>query len=110
MAKAYLLSEADHRALSRLLARERRRPSTARNRPHVPEQEIQTPDVYVARTPAAGIPASTEEPGTGTGSGTISVGSGYLRSVSCDIYRLITDEGFAELVEAGFEVDVYNLS
>jgi len=50
----------------------------------IDHQEIQAPEVYVARVPSTGIPALIEEPGTGPGQLNDNPGSAL-----CDIHRVV---------------------
>lgn len=62
----------------------------------------QGPEVYVAKTPAAGIPALAVDTGTGTSG----VGIG---SAECPIYRVDLEYGSYKLIAvAGLEYPVYN--
>ncbi len=117
-------SEADLELLRRIVAREKSRPAAAglgRGRDTY-DDDIQTPDVYVARAPANGIGAiETNTAGTGTGSGTgtgtIGGGDGLIDDVpgygECEVYRIIQSrDGGTPILRPvhGLTRTVYNLS
>ena len=71
----------------------------------VDEQDLPAPEVYVAYTPAAGIPAISAA-GTGTATATVSlVEPGYAE---CQIYRVVEDVVGGQL-EVRLE-QIYNLT
>ncbi len=100
---AYVLNDRDVKLIQGLLDAERRRTQPLKRSPEDVLQ--QSPEVYIART-LTGIPALTEEPGTGTGENNDTPGAAY-----CDIYQLIgdNDEATLELTPV-FNKLVYNLS
>ena len=97
----YVLSEADHTSLRDMLTQFRRGVLNTRQRPHVEDADPWIHDVYVAFTPAGGIPPNVI-PGSGTGTGS----GNQPAAAPCDVYR---DDG-TSLSPAGFQVEVYNLS
>lgn len=102
MAKGYILSEADV-ILLREMAQERRRQVAQTLRPHEPNDDPTARTIYIARTPAGGIPALTEA----TGLSTLDK-PGWA---SCDIYRRVGDGDDAALHQVGTLAKiVYNLS
>lgn len=115
MARAFLLTEKDRDLVNELLAEARR---ARRNPPlrMVPSQEDpQAPEVYIALTPALGIPAlvADENYGTGTGSGTGTLmgGANTPGSAECSIYRILQTEGVDDLwAVPGVTRKVFNLS
>lgn len=115
MPKGFFLSEADRDELQSLLEEFRGRRLNTTGRPRPGEDLIvQAPELYAALTPAPGIPALGADLnfGTGTGSGTgTSVGEGNTPGVAeCAIHRLVETSGVADLTDADFTRDVYNLS
>ncbi len=70
------------------------------------EREIgQSPEVYVARTPAGGIAAITEAPGTGTGD------FDHAGYAECNVYKVVSDGVLRELRQVdGLTRIVHNLS
>lgn len=89
------LSEKDKEALRRVLLDSKGRPQNPPGR-YTPgtldHEEFPTPDVYVARAPLSGIPASTlGGTGTGTGTGT-QPDSDDLGYAECTIYRILGDD------------------
>lgn len=113
MAQGYLLSEADRDAIKALLERERTRPGGPIGRPHVREDDYAAPEVYIALTPNAGIPAISGEPGTGTHVSKAESGTGtgfrdFPGSAVCKLYRI--QDSDSEMVPIGISVTVYNIS
>lgn len=105
MANVYLLSQADRDAVERVLGILGRAPPNAPNRPAVgPWDDVpQAPEVYVARTPAGGIPALVEQAGTGI--------ADQPGSATCRVYRLLPQAGGKRLRPIpGLTKLVYNLS
>ena len=122
MADTITLSERDRNELRRLLAWFRNRPADA-SKPYVPTPLPQTPEVYVAYTPKAGIPALAPQTyhatgtgsrlGLGTGTGTGSGTSTQPGFADCTIYQVLQFGGLhpkPELQPTGLVRTVYNLS
>jgi hypothetical protein len=98
----FFLTEGDRDALARLIERERRGTKNVGSRKFLDVDDGPTPpEVYLARTPAAGIGAIPAGTGTGT------VGED-VSGVECDIYRLSFEAGVADLEATGLTRDVYN--
>ena len=84
----YFLTERDLQQVKMLLESHRGRQLNTRNRPAVPDEQGTAPEVYVAMTPAAGIPAVSMEAMTGSGSGS-SPTAGYKPGAAvCKVYQL----------------------
>ncbi len=96
------LSDDDVRKLKDLLARVDQTRVNPQLRPHVPESEYRTPEVYVAKTPTGGIPANAEGTGTGTGA------ADDPGQAECNVYQL--NPSTLELENIGYPQTVYNLS
>ena len=102
MSKAYVLSEDDKKALSilnQLVKQGKLNITRGYEHGKVDHEEHQAPEIYVAKTPSAGIPAITQtNPG----------------KADCEIYRLIPaigSDGEADLEEVpNHEKTVYNIS
>lgn len=69
----------------------------------VPEDNAQTPEVYLVRTPAGGIPALADQGTTGTGTAGMDDTPG---SAECDVYRVYD----GQFVKLGFTRRVYNVT
>ena len=103
MADGYVLSESDLKKLRALLEQAERRTISTTGRPRTEPLQHQAPETYVARSPAAGIPALAEV--TGTGSFDV---PGYA---DCDIYRVVLDGATPTLRPiSGLSKRVYNTS
>lgn len=92
MAEIYWLSANDRQSLKELLREHERRSRNTTGRigaQDIEHQEYMTPEVYVARTPAGGIPALDENT---TGTSTTALGDDVPGYAECDIYRIIDDE------------------
>lgn len=97
----YTLTDDDRNILRDLIADWKRR---LRNQPRQEEvdEEQGTTEVYVARSPAAGIPALTEDIGA-----SIADEPGYA---DCYIYRIVINAGIPELQPiSNFFRRIYNL-
>lgn len=70
------------------------------------DENYPAPEVYVVRTPDAGI-AALGPTGTGSGTDTYPMAGDVAGSATCSVYY-IDDTG--TLVDAGFTITVYNLS
>lgn len=99
----FYLTEADVMFLRQLKEEHTHRNVNTPNRFAQPDPEFSTPEVYVALTPAGGIPALV--PGTGTGGSDIGATPG---TADCYIYR--NDLTTGQLTYSGFTKPVYNLS
>lgn len=84
MADGFVLSEADVRAIRSLIGEARQRRVNTTGRPGVPTQVPEAPELYVARTPAAGIPP-IDLGGDGIGTGD------EPGSADCYVYQLNPD-------------------
>lgn len=104
MADYFFLSGDDRNTLRDMVADWRRRVRNTTGRPAPEDEGYLTPEVYLARTPAAGIPAMDAN-ATGTGL------DDEPGAAECDIYR-VTDEGGAVGVarSSARQRKVYNLS
>jgi hypothetical protein len=122
MATGYVLNEADVRLLRELVAQQRRGVRNTANRGRVEvETDPVAPEVYVARTPDAGVPQLAEVPidldtGTGSDFGTgTAVGVDFYAvpgSAVCDIYRMSVPAGGGDgtlSAVRGLTRRVYNL-
>lgn len=100
--KGVILTEADLNALKTWMGKVDRFIKRQGQQPRADEiDKFQTnPEVYVARTPVAGIAALTEETGTGI--------EDTPGSAICNIYKL--SEGSGRLVPLGYYIQVHNLS
>lgn len=110
MAEGYVLSESDVKVLRWLVQRERGRKVNTTGRPDTTDPLWQPPEVYVARTPASGIAALVEAPGTGSGTGAV---ADTINFRECDIYRMIVNTTLGtEVLDRvpSLTKDVYNLS
>lgn len=124
--KVYALTEADRKAVAELVQAHNRRIGNTQNRPGPPLDDGSAPEVYIAKTPAGGIPALADlqcfddgSLGTGTGSGTgVGTAPNDARiihqpgSADCDIYRLVEKgEGCGAEMEivTGVSRTVYNI-
>lgn len=105
-AEGYYLTEEDRNALRELLDRELRGRRHGRSRYSLPEETSQSPDVYVAHIPPAGIPAIDVGVTTGTGSWNDDTPS----SAECGIYRLVESGGTYDLKPIGITRKVYNIA
>lgn len=92
---AKFLSDSDVRTIQGLIERERRRPERGLDS-SVPE-DARSPEVYIAKTPASGIPAlisdiDATDTGTGTGFGS-ATGTGTCGnqpgSITCEIWQIV---------------------
>lgn len=98
---AYFLTPDDRATLDRLIAAESRRFRSVRKAGEaagdVDDQEYLTPEVFVARTPAGGIPALYEgsSTGTGTGTGTEDLSGDQPGYADCQVWRVL-GEGVGE--------------
>jgi hypothetical protein len=94
---AYLPSDSDRRLLQQLLDAFRRGLLNVPQRPHPEEPRDFTPDVYVALTPAGGVPGRV---------------GGVPGSADCTLYRLLPDaSGVLTLADVGLPAKtVYNLA
>lgn len=107
MPDAYILTESDVRVLKDVVGRVRGL-VTRTHSGDVPRGVAGTPDVYVIRTPAGGIPSLAEEAGTGSGQHNDEPGE-----ADCPFYQLVDDAGTWRLERAGAddsEITVSNLS
>lgn len=95
MAKAWIPSEDDRRLIQQLLNRERQRGGNPSNRPHALPDVPLAPEVYVARTPAGGIPARA---------------AGVLGYATCQIYQVKTADDAPSLYATGVVRRVHNLT
>ena len=68
MAKAYVITESDRAAIQRLIDTVRR--LRLPTHPDFVEDDHQAPEVYIARTPASGIPVNSPHAGVLTGTST----------------------------------------
>lgn len=119
MAKAVItISEKDVETIREVVADWRRhRGSPAARGPTHPPAEDQAPDVYIARTPAGGIPAMEPAGGSGTGTcggtGTTATIADKPGSADCAIFQIIHGDAHCvpELWDSGGTAyTVYNLS
>ena len=85
MSRITTLTRRDIDLIQSLSDKVRRSIGNPQNRPHFAEEELWTPEVYVARTPAAGIPALTKIFGQ-----SIEDQPGYA---DCYIYRVLEQVG-----------------
>lgn len=86
----YFLTDADRELLRQVIDREKVRQLNTRNRPMVPEEQSTAPEVYVALTPAGGIPALVDLDPVGTGTGTGFGPSDNMPGVAeCLIYQVL---------------------
>lgn len=100
----YVLNESDKQAIQELLADKRNRRNPLRTQ-H-PGETSQSPEVYIARTPYAGIPALALEPGTASGQENDQ--PGYA---DCTIYQILNEGSVPSLEQTGaIPKRVYNLS
>lgn len=108
MATGYILSQADREALMRLFRRFGLLRTNTENRPHVESDVPPAPEIYVARTPAGGIPAIVEGTSiTGTGTPATDTPGG----ADCDIYRVTLHGDVPELEQVpGLSRRVYNVA
>lgn len=110
MAQAHYISESDAQILRRMAADYRRRVgnTTGRGRRDgIEDEESNAPEVYIARTPAGGLPGLDRGP-TGTGSVITDDSPG---EAECAIYRIVDGGGFPLLEPVdGLEKLVYNLT
>lgn len=111
MAKGYYLTEEDLKVLRDVIARERSRQGRTTGRQGVDWDEHQAPEVYVARTPYAGISGLTTvgtgtHLDTGTGTGTGVTGDDVAGSASCAIYQVVD----GEFLSIGTSLLVHNYS
>lgn len=100
-----VLTSKDVAAIKRLLAQVRGRPNNSSLGPsdQWDHEEFPAPEVYIALTPAAGIPALTPEVGTGTlGEGDI------VGAAECDIYCVDSNDVLRPVL--GLSKRVLNLS
>lgn len=79
-ARVRVLSDSDVETLRDIIARVRRDRVNTTGRPDVTGEEGASPNLYVARTPAGGVPALTEEAGAGI--------VDTPGSADCDVYFL----------------------
>ena len=113
MPEVVVLSPADAALLREVIQWAKSRRFNTQGRPShgaISHEEMQAPDVYVARTPRGGIPASTinfTATGTGTGSDLV---EGPMASAECVIYRADTGGMVPAIVSQSFTQRVYNLS
>lgn len=70
------------------------------------EDQLFTPETYIAFTPEGGIPARTEGPGTGSGAGQDDV----MAYADCEVYQKVYISGVEYLKRTGFTRRVFNLS
>lgn len=101
MATGYIPTEEDRQKFRLLLEESRTRVQSTQNRPHVPADIPQAPEVYIARTPSPhGIPALTSRLD----------GTTLISSAECDIWRVVrAPDGLDELHEVvGVDRRVYN--
>jgi len=102
MAGRYLLSEDDIRVLKQVVNAWRDTIGNTQLRGQISDQSMQTPDVYVARTPSGGISAVTEETGTAI--------EDHPGSADCDLYRIVETGGDVNLIPLQTTTrTVYNL-
>lgn len=110
MAQAHYISESDAQILRQMAADYRRRVgnTTGRGRRDgIEDEESNAPEVYIARTPAGGLPGLDRGP-TGTGSVITDDSPG---EAECAIYRIVDGGGFPLLEPVdGLEKLVYNLT
>ena len=103
----YLLNDEDVTILEALIAREKKRGNSPRGRDYSEEPLGETPEVFIAKTPADGIYRYDDGDETGTGSGSAFIPG----SAECTIYRLLTWTNPVEFEEQeGRTETVYNLS
>lgn len=116
MADGYFLSEEDRVTLKAIIDEVRRRFGNLVGRGRegsIEYEEQMAPEVYIARTPAAGIPALVEPAGgAGPGTGTESGASwGEPGHADCDIFQIVVQSGAAELRSVpNLSKRVFNLS
>lgn len=116
MAVHYLLNEEDRRLLREVIERERGRKTT--NRISLPPEPLPgTPEVYIALTPFAGIPALNPEALLGTGATVLGTGTGSATggntpgSAICQVYQVVVTQNVPDLhIVPGLSHRVHNLS
>ncbi len=86
MPDAYLFSEDDVKALAKLLRDNEQTVSYTQRRPRHHVEDAKSSDIYVARTPADGIPALV--PGLSTGTGSAAAMEGIPGHAECAVYRI----------------------
>jgi hypothetical protein len=107
VATGHLINDELLRLIRQMIQSEQRRSGNTGQRPGGDLQEgWQASDVYVALTPAGGIPALAEGPDTGTGLGEGDKPGG----ADCRIHRLLLSGTDRRLYDSGFTRTVYNLS
>ena len=108
MAKARELSEAERKVIQETVDRVRRFPFGTSQRPIVRNDLSEAPDVYLARTPAAGLVPLTIGDDVGTGSGSVSTSlfnSGLADTLPvaqgcCQVYRVMDLGSGPQILEA----------
>lgn len=100
----FLLTAGDIQVLRAFLAREAGKVKRPTKHEQV-EQVWQTPDVYIARTPAGGIEGYTTPLGTDSGSDAADAHYGY-----CQIYRIRDIGSDVDVIPISIYRDVWNLS
>ncbi len=101
----FYLTENDRDLLRDFVERELRGRNHSRSRYGIEGENSQSPDVYVVRTPSAGIPAL--DVGSTTGSGSLE--DDTPGSAECDVYRLVQTGGTYDLKPTGVTRRIYNL-
>jgi hypothetical protein len=82
-----LLTESEIALLQSVLDKVRSQRQNTAGRPAVRQEQGQAPEVYLVRTPIAGIPALSA--GTNVGTGSLSPADDVPGSALCGVYRLI---------------------
>jgi len=89
VSRKLVFTEGDLEVLREIVRERRQRGKATPRRPAVPDDPYMTPEVYVALTPADGIPAVIESDDTGTAFGDRDVAG----CAFCDVYRLVPYAG-----------------
>jgi hypothetical protein len=128
MTQAWLFDENDREQFRKLIRAEMLRLGNTSGRPFAPQELGTAPEIYIARTPAAGIPAIVGEfsytgtgtgscipgwagTGTGTGTGTWATDDDQPGYADCQVYRIIERCGVPVVDHvSGLVKRVYNLS
>jgi hypothetical protein len=92
-----LLTEAEVALLQDVIDEVRSRRQNTSGRPRVQTEQGQAPEVYLVRTPAAGIPALSA--GANVGTGPLAPSDDVPGSALCGVYRLLrTGSGVASVM------------